>query len=212
VDSQRFRTAPPPNRMLAQRLGLNGQPLLGFIGSFYAYEGLALLLQALPRMLHSLPSLQLLLVGGGPQEAELRALAARLGVQGSVRFAGRAPHQQIAEYYSLVDILIYPRLPMRLTELVTPLKPLEAMAQGRLVIASDVGGHREMIEHGKTGMLFKAGNPDALASQVLYLMRHAELWPKLRRQAREYVERERNWGASVARYGDIYQRLLTPAS
>jgi PEP-CTERM/exosortase A-associated glycosyltransferase len=211
VDSLRFRAAPPPNRMLAQRLGLTGQPLLGFIGSFYAYEGLALLLQAMPRMLLSMPSLQLLLVGGGPQEAELRALAARLGLEGKVRFAGRAPHQQIAEYYSLIDILVYPRLPMRLTELVTPLKPLEAMAQGRLVIASDVGGHREMIEHGKTGMLFKAGNPDALAGQVLYLMRHAELWPALRRQAREYVERERNWSGSVARYGDIYQRLLTPA-
>jgi glycosyltransferase involved in cell wall biosynthesis len=154
----------------------------------------------------------LLLVGGGPQEAELRALAAKLGLQDKVRFAGRAPHQQIAEYYGLIDILIYPRLPMRLTELVTPLKPLEAMAQGRLIVASDVGGHREMIEHGKTGMLFKAGNADALAGQVLYLMRHAELWPTLRSQARDYVEHQRNWSASVARYGDIYQRLLTPAS
>lgn len=211
VDSRRFRAAPPPNRVLAQRLGLKGQPLLGYIGSFYAYEGLALLLQALPRMLHSMPSLQVLLVGGGPQEGELRALAARLGLQEQVRFAGRTPQRQIADYYGLIDILVYPRLPMRLTELVTPLKPLEAMAQGRLLVASDVGGHREMIEHGKTGMLFKAGNPEALAGQVLYLMRHPEQWPALRRQARDYVERERDWGASVARYGDIYQRLLAPA-
>jgi len=212
VDSQRFRAMPPPNRMLAQRLGLGGQPLLGFIGSFYAYEGLQLLVQSLPRMLQTLPALQLLLVGGGPQEAELRALVERLGLSGKVRFAGRAPHDRIAEYYSLIDILIYPRLPMRLTELVTPLKPLEAMAQGRLIVASDVGGHREMIEHGKTGMLFKAGNAEALASQVIHLARHAELWPALRRQARDYVERERNWSGSVGRYADIYQRLLAPAS
>ena len=54
-------------------------------------------------------------------------------------------------------MLVYPRLSMRLTELVTPLKPLEAMAQGRLVLASDVGGHRELIRDGETGTLFKAG-------------------------------------------------------
>ncbi|WP_343731713.1 TIGR04063 family PEP-CTERM/XrtA system glycosyltransferase [Duganella sp.] len=210
VDSQRFRAAPPPNPILAQRLGLHGQPLLGFVGSFYAYEGLDLLLQAMPPMLKTVPALQLLLVGGGPQESRLRKLSAQLGLQDQIHFASRIPHEQITEYYSLIDILVYPRLPMRLTELVTPLKPLEAMAQGRLVVASDVGGHREMIEHGKTGMLFKAGNADALAAQILHLLRHPELWPDLRQQARDYVERERNWSASVARYGDIYQRLLAP--
>ncbi|WP_218106383.1 TIGR04063 family PEP-CTERM/XrtA system glycosyltransferase [Duganella sp. SG902] len=211
VDNHRFRAAPPPNRLLARRLGLGGQPLLGFIGSFYTYEGLTLLVQAMPRMLASMPALQLLLVGGGAQEEELRKLVARLGLRDKVRFAGRVPHDQIAGYYSLIDILVYPRLPMRLTELVTPLKPLEAMAQGRLVVASDVGGHREMIEHGKTGMLFRAGDAEALAAQVLHLVRHPELWPVLRRQARAYVEGERSWSASVARYRDIYQRLLAPS-
>ncbi|WP_202412798.1 TIGR04063 family PEP-CTERM/XrtA system glycosyltransferase [Duganella lactea] len=212
VDSGRFRSAPPPNRVLARRLGLQNNVVLGFIGSFYAYEGLALLLQAMPRMLATAPTLQLLLVGGGPQEPELLALADRLGLRDRVSFAGRAPHDQIGEFYSLIDILVYPRLPMRLTELVTPLKPLEAMAQGRLVVASDVGGHREMIEHGRTGMLFAAGKADALAGQVLHLVRHPELWPALRQQARAYVEQERSWSGSVARYGEIYQRLLAPAS
>ena len=99
---------------------------------------------------------------------------------------------------------------MRLTELVTPLKPLEAMAQGRLIVASDVGGHRELIEHGKTGMLFQAGDADALADQVIGLVRQVQTWPSLRAQARAYVERERNWRGSVARYRDIYQRLAAP--
>lgn len=208
VDSSRFRAAPPPNRLLAQRLGLGGKMVIGFIGSFYAYEGLALLLQAMPRMLATAPALHLLLVGGGPQGPALCALVQKLGLQDKVCFAGRIPHEQIAEFYGLIDILVYPRLPMRLTELVTPLKPLEAMAQGRLIVASDVGGHRELIEHGRTGMLFQAGSIDALAAQVLNLLGHAELWPALRKQARDYVEHERSWSASVARYGAIYQRLL----
>jgi PEP-CTERM/exosortase A-associated glycosyltransferase len=210
VDSSRFDAA-PPDGMLADSLGLTGHLVLGFIGSFYAYEGLTLLLRALPRMLAAVPSLRLLLVGGGPHEHQLRALVAELGLERQVKFAGRVPHQQIASYYGLIDILVYPRLPMRLTELVTPLKPLEGMAHGSLIVASDVGGHREMIEHGKTGILFEAGNADALADQVTGLIRQVQSWPLLRRQAKDYVTSERNWGASVARYRDIYQRLLAPS-
>jgi len=212
VDSGRFAAPAAPDGMLAHRMGLTGRLVLGFIGSFYAYEGLTLLIRALPPMLAAVPSLHVLLVGGGQQEPELRALVAELGLERKITFAGRVPHQQIPQYYGLVDILVYPRLPMRLTQLVTPLKPLEAMAHGRLVVASDVGGHREMIEHGKTGMLFEAGNAEALAEQVIALIRDVASWPRLRRQARAYVASERNWGVSVARYRDIYQRLIAPAA
>jgi glycogen(starch) synthase len=210
VDSGRFSGNAPPDALLAHSLGLTGHLVLGFIGSFYAYEGLALLIRALPRMLAAVPSLQLLLVGGGPQEDELKALAVELRIERRVKFAGRVAHDKVDDYYRLVDILVYPRLPMRLTELVTPLKPLEAMAQGRLIVASDVGGHREMIEHGKTGVLFQAGDASALADGVIGLVRQVQAWPALRAQARAYVESERNWRASVARYRAIYQRLAVP--
>ncbi len=212
VDGDQFSAASATPQQLGLSLGLDGHLVLGFIGSFYAYEGLALLIAAMPRLLAGAPSVRLLLVGGGPQEAELRALVERLGLRGQVKFAGRVPHERIADYYQLTDILIYPRLPMRLTELVTPLKPLEAMAQGRLVVASDVGGHRELIEHGQTGVLFKAGDAEALAAQVLDLLQHAERWPALRQRARAYVESERSWPATVARYGPIYQRLRAHAA
>lgn len=158
-------------------------------------------------MLAAQPALRLLLAGGGPQEAALHALAVELGIAGQVVFAGRVPHEQVAQYYQLIDVLVYPRLPMRLTELVTPLKPLEAMAQGRLVAASDVGGHRELIRHGRTGVLFRPDDADALASTVLALLREPASWPLLRRQARDYVEQERSWAGSVARYAPVYQRL-----
>ncbi|WP_353399249.1 TIGR04063 family PEP-CTERM/XrtA system glycosyltransferase [Duganella hordei] len=212
VDGVLFPQARPPDGALARSLGLGGGPVLGFLGSFYAYEGLALLIGAMPRMLAVLPGLQLLLVGGGPQDLALRTLVAKLGLHGKVIFSGRVAHDKVADYYGLTDILVYPRLPMRLTELVTPLKPLEAMAQGLLVVASDVGGHRELVQHGKTGILFKAGDAEALAEQVIQLVRQADTWPLLRRQARAYVESERNWAASVARYGPIYQRLTAQAS
>ncbi|ATD61451.1 MAG: TIGR04063 family PEP-CTERM/XrtA system glycosyltransferase [Janthinobacterium svalbardensis] len=207
VDALAFSTTAPADHWLAHKLGLHGHRVIGFIGSFYAYEGLALLLRAMPRLLAAQPALRLLLAGGGPQETALRALAAQLGLEHAVVFAGRVPHAQVAAYYQLVDICVYPRLPMRLTELVTPLKPLEAMAQGRLVVASDVGGHRELVEHGKTGMLFRAGDAEALAQAVLHLLLAPASWPALRRQARTFVETERSWSASVGRYAPVYARL-----
>jgi glycosyltransferase involved in cell wall biosynthesis len=138
----------------------------------------------------------------------LKKLAIELGIQDKVVFVGRVPHDQVQSYYNLVDVLVYPRLKMRLTDLVTPLKPLEAMAQGRLLAASDVGGHHELIEDGKTGVLFEAGNPRALADQVLGLLATPERWAGLRSAARHFVETERNWKASVARYHAAYGGLL----
>jgi glycosyltransferase involved in cell wall biosynthesis len=97
---------------------------------------------------------------------------------------------------------------MRLTDLVTPLKPLEAMAQGRLMAASDVGGHQELIEDGRTGVLFTAGDPQALAHKVLALLDAPQQWPALRQQGRRFVETERTWAASVARYRHVYGSVL----
>lgn len=208
VNIGHFDPARARDTQLARSLGLGGGPVLGFIGSFYAYEGLDLLLAALPALVRACPPLRLLLVGGGPEEEHLKQRAAQLGVQDKVVFTGRIAHERVASYYSLLDMLVYPRLPMRLTELVTPLKPLEAMAQGRLVLASNVGGHRELIEHGKTGMLFEAGSAGALIDAVLSLLAKPECWQPLRVAAREFVASERTWAASVARYAPLYKGLL----
>jgi glycosyltransferase involved in cell wall biosynthesis len=153
------------------------------------------------------PDLRVLLVGGGPQDAQLRQLAKDLGIADKVVFTGRVPHDQVQKYYDLLDVLVYPRLSMRLTDLVTPLKPLEAMAQGRVLAASSVGGHRELIADGKTGILFAPDDPAALASKVGDLLDAQSTWPALRRAGREYVETERNWPVSVARYKNIYGQL-----
>jgi PEP-CTERM/exosortase A-associated glycosyltransferase len=196
---------------LAAALGIEGKSVLGFIGSFYAYEGLDILLQALPAMLAANPDIRVLLVGGGPQEQALKQQAQRLGVADKVIFTGRVPHEEVQRYYNLVDVLVYPRLKMRLTDLVTPLKPLEAMAQGRLLVASDVGGHKELIDDGNTGVLFTAGDPQALAQKVLALLAAPQRWPLLRERGRSFVEGQRSWAASVARYQSVYHGLAGKA-
>lgn len=209
VDLAQFGSADEPDAALQAQLGLTGQRVLGFVGSFYGYEGLDLAVAALARI--GDPAVKLLLVGGGPQEQALRAQVERLGLGQRVIFTGRVPHQEVNRYYSLIDLLLYPRHSMRLTDLVTPLKPLEAMAQQKLLLASDVGGHRELIEDGRTGWLFPAGDPAALARRAEQILAQPDEWPKIRAAGRAFVEQERNWPASVARYRDLYARLRTAA-
>lgn len=207
VDIASFQLASPPDPQLQEKWGLTGKTVVGFIGSFYAYEGLDMLLDALPELIRQRPDVRVLLVGGGPQEANLRQQAERLGLSKHVIFTGRVPHQEVSRYYDLINILAYPRHPMRLTELVTPLKPLEAMAQGQLFVASDVGGHKELIEHGKTGILFKAGDCKALTEALLTLLNDRQRWPELKANGRHFVESVRNWRNSVANYVAPYAGL-----
>jgi PEP-CTERM/exosortase A-associated glycosyltransferase len=208
VDRQRFHGAGDRDPALAARLGLKGGNVLAFLGSFYSYEGLDLLLRAVPAMRRERPDIAVLLVGGGPEEHSLRRLARDLGLGASVVFAGRVPHGEIGRYYDLADILVFPRASRRLTELVTPLKPLEAMAQERIVAASNVGGHRELIRDRETGYLFAPDDPARLAEGVLVALDDRASWPRIRAEALRYIDTERSWRHSVARYAEVYARVL----
>ena len=204
VDVGRFQFRAPPDASLLAEYALNPGATLGFAGSFYAYEGLDLLLRAMPQVLHVAPQTKLLLLGGGPREASLKALATELRLDDQVHFVGRVPHAEMGRYYSVMDIIVYPRVSRRLTELVTPLKPLEAMAMGKLVAASDVGGHRELIRDEYNGFLFPAGSPEAVARCLVTLLEQPGGLDPVIANARAYVERERTWQASAARYRDVY--------
>ena len=208
VDLTLFGNAPPRDAALAAALGLDGKDVVGFIGSFYDYEGLDDLIAAMPALVAQRPNARLLLVGGGPMAAALAAQAKASPVADAIHFVGRVPHAEVERYYGLVDILAYPRKRMRLTDLVTPLKPLEAMAQGRMVAASDVGGHRELIRDGETGTLFPPDDPAAIASALAGLFADRSGWEARRVTARAFVDRERNWSSNILRYEPIYHRLM----
>jgi PEP-CTERM/exosortase A-associated glycosyltransferase len=208
VDRDAFAGAGVPDRALAGRLGLIGRTVLAFFGSFYFYEGLHLLLRALPLLRQQQADLAVLLVGGGPEESNLRRIAQDFGVGGDVIFAGRVAHEEMQRYYDLADLFVFPRVSMRLTELVTPLKPLEAMAQERIVAASNVGGHRELIRDRETGYLLPPNDPQRLAEGVLAALADRRAWPRIRARAIEFIDTERSWTHSVARYAEVYARVL----
>jgi glycogen(starch) synthase len=191
--------------------GLADARVIGFFGSFFEWEGVTDLVAALPRVLEREPRARLLLAGGGRQEAELRQLVTQRELTDKVVFAGRIAHADVKAFYAAADVMAYPRIAHRLTELVTPLKPLEAMAQGRPVVASDVGGHRELIEHGKTGYLHRAGDVEALAATLVEVLSGSAALAETTAAARAYVERERRWPVVAERYLPVYEQLAQGA-
>jgi glycosyltransferase involved in cell wall biosynthesis len=197
-----------PDPELMNKWGLIQGEVVGFLGSFYNYEGLDILIDAMPEILKKRPNAKLLFVGGGPCEEALKAQAAKSSAADSIIFAGKVPHQVVNKYYNLIDILVYPRKSLRVTEMVTPLKPLEAMSLGRIFAASSVGGHKELIQDGATGNLFTPDNPQALANKVDDVLSHKENWPDMIKNGRHFAENERTWTNSVHNYKALYERVL----
>lgn len=208
VDLSLFGDSLERNAALARRFDLGSGPAIGFIGSFYDYEGIDLLIAAMPRLTARHAGVRLLLVGGGPMEQVLHEQAKASGAAAEIHFTGRVAHDEVRQYYSLCDIMVFPRRTSRLTELVTPLKPLEAMAQGKLVAASDVGGHRELIEHGRTGILFPPDSVEGCAAAIADLIASRERWVRMRKAARSHVVKHHDWARNVRNYQAVYQEVL----
>ncbi len=208
VDLEMFGNPVPRDPALAERLGLGDGPVIGFIGSFYDYEGLDDLIACMPMLIERHADARLLLVGGGPMADGLAAQAKASPAAHAICFAGRVPHSEVENYYALTDILAYPRKASRLTDLVTPLKPLEAMAQGKLVAASNVGGHRELVSDGETGTLFNADDPAACAKALADLLDRRDDWDAMREAARRHVAENHDWARNIQRYQLVYQTLL----
>lgn len=204
VNPDDFQPCAPDEEYLRQ-WGLAGKKVVGFIGSFYRYEGLDLLIKAFARIADDQPDAVLLLVGGGEMKEELEQLVQRLGLVDRVVMPGRIPHDRVPGAYAMIDVLAYPRYSMRLTELVTPLKPLEAMAMGKALVASDVGGHKELVTHDSTGVLFRAGDEEELATAVLKLIREEIYRDQLRNQGHLWVNENKTWEKTSKVYKQIYE-------
>lgn len=208
VDAESFARLPRGAVDMRARYDLHGKCVVGFVGSFFAWEGLRLLIESLPWMLARRPDMRILLVGAGADEAAIRQVVARLGLQERVIFAGQVPHTEVGAAYDAIDVLAYPRLPMRLTDMVTPLKPLEAMAMRKAFVASDVGGHRELVQDGVTGVLFRAGDRQALAEAILKVVDSDTIRERLIAEGLRYVREERTWTRAVRGYAGVYAQLL----
>ena len=206
VDGALFEPLEPDPRVIS-KYELGGKIIIGFIGSFYYFEGLEHLIDAMILLVAKRNDVKLLLVGEGEADRMLRKR-----VPGQLwkhfLFAGRVAHDETPRYYSVMDILVYPRVRSRLSELTAPLKPLEAMAMEKVVVGSDVGGLREVFNDGEAGFLVEPENPRALAKRLLSLVESRAVRQAMGARAREFVLRDRDWNKIVSNYSNIYREAI----
>lgn len=207
VDTAAF-TRRPRDPALAARWKLTGKLVVGYVGTFKDYEGLDLLCQAMALLRGELGDrVRLLLVGDGPAEGELALLVKRLGIGELVVFTGRAPHRQVADCYALCDLMVFPRRGVLVCEVVSPIKPFEAMAMGVPILASDVAALAEIVQDEVTGLLFKKDDVDSLCAQLLRLLEEPDLRTFLAGRAGSWVRANRSWSAVAAHVSAVYERL-----
>lgn len=203
VDAARFVSS-SRDVELASHLGLDGEPVLGFIGSLYRYEGVAWLVRASAQLRRQGVPFKLLVVGQGEELPEIREAVREVGAESYVKLLGQVPHDQVKRYYSLMDVMVYPRCSVRLTELTTPLKLLEAMAQSKAVLASGVGGIRELVGPDPPCLLFAPGDADDFCRKALQLIADRQFREDLGHRARQMVLREKDWNFQARRYESVY--------
>jgi len=190
--------------------------VIGYIGTFVQYEGLELLTAAAAKLRARGYVFRLLLVGNenvagqdvGPITTEIHRIAREEGLEDWLIMPGRVPHEEVEAYYSLIDVAPFPRKSQPVTEMVSPMKPLEAFAMEKAVVASDVAALAEMIEDGVTGLLFKKDDVDSLCSVLAELIVNPQMRARIGGEARKWVEKNRTWSATAQIAVNKIQQVL----
>lgn len=206
VQTERFAPMDKDPAIL-EKYGLKGKTVVAYIGTFHAWEGVRFLVEALVKLIQGgRDDLRGLIVGEGRTYEDCKAIAKAAGLEDKIVHPGKVPHAEVKPVYSVVDILAYPRDRQRITELVTPLKPLEAMAMEKAVIGSDVGGLTELITDGETGLIHRADDPNDLADKIVTLADDPELRARLGKKGRAHVLETRQWKKIIEGHFEVYDR------
>lgn len=206
VDTDRFLPL-KKNERLAVELGLQGKTVIGYIGSILDYEGLELLVDAVEQMAPLRNDFKVLIVGDGAALDDLKDTVSVRDLHHLFIFTGRVSHDQVESYYSLVDIAPFPRLPLPVCEMVSPLKPFEAMSMEKAVVASNVGALAEIVSHNQTGLLHQKGDASSLRNALEVLLDRREFRLRLAANARQWVVEHRRWDKLGAKVGDLYKSI-----
>jgi glycosyltransferase involved in cell wall biosynthesis len=206
--SAEFLKPLPDATTLREDLGIKpDEPVVGEVTSLVPHEGIGTLLEATAILRARGVPARALIVGDGPERAALQRQAARAGLAGAAVFTGRVPAAKVRQFHALLDVFVVPRTPDRVCQLVTPLKPVEAMASGLCVVTSEVKALTEIVKHEVTGMQTVPQDPVSLADCLEHLLYSPDIRRKLGDNAREWAARDRTWAHNAARYRDAYARL-----
>ncbi len=190
-----------------EKYKLNNSSVIGYIGSIRKLEGLSYLIDAFRIIKEQNKKVKLIVVGDGPEKENLKSQTERLNLE-DIIFTGKIFHENILGFYSVIDLFIFPRIDAKINRTVTPLKPLEAMAAGKVCLCSNVAGLTEFIKDDYNGVIFESEDAEDLADKVLNILADPERYDRIKANGLAWVRKERDWKVLIPRYNEIYKKTL----
>ncbi|MDB4400367.1 glycosyltransferase family 4 protein [Akkermansiaceae bacterium] len=182
----------------------NDSMTFGYVGSVSPIEGLWSLIKLFQTCFRD----DRLLIYGPGKNSEISKLRLLIKDFDNIEYGGVVERDQIYKAYENIDVIVNPRAKLKITDTVTPLKPLEAMAFDKILIASDVGGLKELIVNNKTGFLFEAENLKSLENCISKVKKlPVNELNDIKSRASDFIKNQRNWFINAQTYKELYRRL-----
>lgn len=192
---------------IRSRYNIREKYIVGYTGTFFPWQGVEYLVKAIPYVLNEIKDVKFLLVGYGPEFEFIKELLYKMELEAKVILTGKVSPEEIPNYIASMDIFVIPRPSTLATETALPLKLLEAMAAGKSIIATEMGGLSEVIVHNENGILIPSPEPEELAKKISYLLLHPEVRERLGISARDSVCKKYNWEKSVQKMYHLYKTI-----
>ena len=210
IDLAGFAANGAEGQAVRQKLGLQGRKVVGYVGGFWPGNDMDTLLQAWRQVEQAEPETTLLLVGYGPELLVAQALSAELGLKNCI-WTGRVDFSQVPEHMAAMDVGIGPYTQEALA-FVSPLKVIEYTAMGLPVVATRGGQITELIEDGRTGLTYEAGDSAQLAEQILNLLAAPDEARQMGQQARQHIQNWHSWDNMAQTVLSICQNVVEQAT
>ncbi|HSM54654.1 MAG TPA: glycosyltransferase family 4 protein, partial [Candidatus Sulfomarinibacteraceae bacterium] len=205
ADTELFGANGQPDQV-RQQLGLNGEPIVMWVGGFYPWHSLDLLIDSFSHVAAQVPGAKLVLVGDGETRPQIEQRVQELGLRNALVMVGAVPHRQVPDLMSIADVVVAPAPALGAEDggTGTPLKLFEYMAAGKAIVATAVNQAETIIEDGRTGILVAPGNDNAFAAAITHLLNDPQKRQQLGQNARRQAEERYSWDAYVMQLEKIY--------
>jgi glycosyltransferase involved in cell wall biosynthesis len=190
------------------RSALGESAVVGYIGSLRDIEGVDQTAEAVATLIAKGIDVKLFVLSSEAGQEELQAHCDRLGISEHTLIMGPVPHVQVEPFYDLIDVFVVSRPDTRVTRLVTPLKPFEAMQRGCALVMSDLPALAEIVQDGVTGLLYPADDIESLSDTIHSLLVDDEHRSNLGAAAEKWIIEERTWTSVVSTVPDLYQKMV----
>ena len=179
-----------------------------FVGRLSEQKGIQYIIESIPSINKKIKNIKLLIVGEGTYKKELTRTIKKLNLESKVEFKGALPKNELVDYYNLADVVVMPSLAGRTGTEGQGLVLLEAMACGKAVVGTNIGGIKDIIKDGENGLLVKQKESKELANKIVNLLKDSKLRKRIEKNGKKFAIKNYSWQSIVKKFEITYQTTI----